>query len=1106
MLVSQLFIFHLPADKSRLSIINYKVSYPLSIPFFAFRLHFISGGSYLIPLQDHSSIRIEKNLAKVAKEYAEEFQKHVLNEGKYEQLLEEWILGDQYKNKLKVKFQAAKDGFSYPAFELEFEYFFKPSDKGIWGIVPSLKVEGFGESIQDLEDILVETIKDKFKKQKRTAAVQGIVSAIWWESIELLKDDLKVKIHSLTELENQEEIKKDLWLPKVAERLGIKEKVSYGREEELEHFVRILKGNFNRNILLVGAAGVGKTALVWEYIFQQDKYKISGNIWETNAAILIKELSQNTGWQDNLTSLCKELSLSGDFLFIRNLLELFEVGKYIGNEVSIAEYLLTFISRGEVNIITECTEDERAIIELKSSNFLSHFQKINLYEPKEKLEKIILQKVNDRAGQLEVKIETEAIKETIRLNKRFTPYSGFPGKPIRFLEGILLNFKSNNTPTGILTRSDVIRTFCEETGMPLMMVDPDITMNPKKIKSNFNREVFGQEKAISSVVNMLSAVKTGLSKSGKPIASFLFVGPTGVGKTELAKVLSRFMFGSREKMVRFDMSEYSGGDAVSKLLGSGYYSDGLLTSTVRREPFCVLLFDEIEKAHPVFFDLLLQILSEGRLTDSKGKLVNFCSTIIIMTSNIGATRAQQRGVELGKSGKNKNKDLAQKFLTAVKENFKPELYNRIDEVIPFDPLSKEIMHDVVKREMEEIKKREGIKFRKMDLTLADEVLDHLAKKGYDSKYGARQLQRTIREQLIIPLSKELNLYPSDDQLVVDISIEKKQIKIEVDSDPLGFDLMLEEMEKSTSADLAGEYRRGVQRFKEGYFFNQFQSDLDILEREKKELGEKFWQKKKRGNTYTRLLTLNSRINQLLENINQLEFDLSLAAMGLKTYRPEWGDDMEVWKKDLFQFQIDLYLEQNQDANNCSLRIYGPEVHKMLDFYLGICKNKTFTFTAQTLWYREKYYNEEILIQEDLGDEWWTPRKQYFKRLYERGSKTNFLPEKPNDIFVGIDLHIEGNCPFLFFKNESGAQRWKMSKEDDTICIVEVMNSLKTPYPENMHRKEPFHQKMVYRTFEPGKLIDKRAKINREVQKGEAIIIIQEILDAQFEMNLELAVG
>ena len=1088
--------------------------YPLSIPFFAFRLHFISGGSYLVPMLDTDAVRLEKSLEKVAKEYEEAFQEQILNLGSYEQLLEEWIIGDQYKNTLRVDFPKSKDGYSYPAFELVFEYYFKPSDKGIWAVIQPLGVEAFAENMNDLEIALIELVKDKFHKQKKTSAVQGIISAIWWDTVELIKEELQVNIHSLTELQQVETTEKNLWLPRIAERLEFTEKVCYGREKELKQFVRILSGDFNRNVLLVGSSGVGKTALVWEYVFQQNKHHIKGQIWETNAAVLIKELTTNTGWQDNLTTLCKELTISGDFLFVRNLLELFEVGKYIGNDISIAEYLLTFLSRGEVNIITECTEEEKAIIELKSPNYLTNFQKLNLHEPQDNLEKIIIQKIKDRANQLHIKVNPEAIEETVRLNKRFSPYSGFPGKPIRFLEGILLNKKSidstdessKNKSSEVLTRSEVIQTFCEETGMPVIMVDPDIPMDPKEVKAAFNTDIFGQQRAVDSVVNMLSAVKTGLTKAGKPIASFLFVGPTGVGKTELAKVLSKFMFGSREKMIRFDMSEYSGTDIVSKLLGSGYHSDGLLTSTVRREPFSVLLFDEIEKAHPVFFDLLLQILSEGRLTDSKGKLVNFCSTIIIMTSNIGATRATQRAVELGNNKKNRNQDLAQRFLTAVKENFKPELYNRIDQVIPFDPLSKEIMHDVVKREMEEFKKREGIKFRNLDLTLADEVLDFLAKKGYDSRYGARQLQRTIRELLIIPLSKELNLHPSDDQLMVSISMDKKHIKIEVEADPLGFDLMIEDMEKSTSAELAGEYRRGTQHFKEGYFFTQFLSDLDILERDKKRAEAKFWKNKKQADTYSRLLDLKNRFEELVKKINTLEFDFSLAFMKLKTYHTEWGDEMEQWKKDLFQFKLDLYLEKHEAARSCNLRIYGQQFHRMMEFYFDICKNKAFTVTAKTLWFRENYFNEEIEIKQKNGETIFEPRKQYYQKQYDSDSKKNFLPEKPNDILIGIDLYIQGECPFLYFQNEAGVQRWKLSDDDDTICVVEVVNNINSPHSENMHRKDAYQQKLVYRTFEPNKINDKRAKLNREVQKGETIKLIEEVLNAQFAINVERAVS
>ena len=335
----------------------------------------------------------------------------------------------------------------------------------------------------------------------------------------------------------------------------------------------------------------------------------------------------------NMALLCQELSANSDILFIRNFLELFEVGKYIGNDVSMADYMRSYISRGEVSVITECTDEEFSRIQLKSPNYTSFFQVIKMEEPKKDLDEIIVKKVNSLAGKHSIKSDKDAIKETIRLNRRFTPYAGFPGKPIRFLESILINV---NTKKRLIDGQFIISSFCNETGMPQFMIDPEITLDVEKIKSRFNENVFGQEEAVESIANLMASVKTALTRTGKPIASFLFVGPTGVGKTEMAKVLAEFMFGSREKMLRFDMSEFSDPWSVLRLTGESYFKDGLLTSAVRREPFSVLMFDEIEKAHPDFFDLLLQILGEGRLTDSGGKLVNFCSTIIIMTSNIGA--------------------------------------------------------------------------------------------------------------------------------------------------------------------------------------------------------------------------------------------------------------------------------------------------------------------------------------------------------------------------------------------------------------------------------------------------------------------------------------
>ena len=281
------------------------------------------------------------------------------------------------------------------------------------------------------------------------------------------------------------------------------------------------------------------------------------------------------------------------------------------------------------------------------------------------------------------------------------------------------------------------------------MVDPDIPMNLQAVRAHFKSEVFGQDVAVDRIVDVLASVKTALTKKGKPIASFLFVGPTGVGKTEIAKVLAKFMFGRRDRMIRFDMSEFSDPYSVQRLTGEGFFQDGILTAAVRREPFCVLLFDEIEKAYPSFYDLLLQLLGEGRLTDSRGRLVNFCSTIIIMTSNIGAANLQGNRISLVQE--DSPQSVNQHFLSAVQQHFRPELFNRIDQVIAFQPLDRDTVRFVVEREMNLFKKREGIQFRNLDLSISEEVLDHLAKIGYDYRYGARYLQRTIRTQLVIPL-------------------------------------------------------------------------------------------------------------------------------------------------------------------------------------------------------------------------------------------------------------------------------------------------------------------------------------------------------------------
>lgn len=1072
------------------------MAYTLTLPFFAFRLRLHSGGSYLSPLLDSEVLHTNGPLEVLAGKYANAFQSKVLDKGDLSKLLDEGHTGPFYKDQLKVDFKEAKDGFSFPAFSLDFDFYYSAGEKGVWGVIPVLGLESFAQDLVALEKSLFQAVRLEFARKHRLKSVHQIISAIWFDTTELLSHAVNVKFYTPRELEKIQEERQELLLPKIAKRLEIKERVVYEYKEEVEQLVRAVKNKFTHNVVLVGPTGVGKTALVWELAHQSKKRRINFHIWETTASVMIKELTGDTGWQDNLAFLCQELAGSNNVLFVRNLLELFEVGQYSGNEVSMAEYLRSYISRGDIYIISECSEEERARIELRAPNFLSYFQIVQIEEPKKNLEKIVLHKASDLAKNRGLVLAEEAIKESIRLHRRFQPYSGFPGKPIRFLESIILN--QHHTLDSKIGRAKVIRNFCEETGMPAFMVDPEVLMEPSKIMDQFNTQVFGQEVAVASVVDTLSTVKTALSRTGKPIASFLFVGPTGVGKTELAKVLSEFMFSTKERMVRFDMSEYSDPYSVMRLLGESFFTDGLLTSAVRREPFCVLLFDEIEKAHPSFYDLLLQILGEGRLTDSRGKLVNFCSTIIIMTSNIGAGGIQQNKVAFKDT--QSTEELTQHFRKAVEKHFRPELFNRIDKVIPFKPLSKETVRFVVDREIDLMRLREGIRFRNMDLHLQEEVLDHLAERGYDPKYGARQLQRYIQDGLLTPLAKKLNLLEYDDKVVVDVGVgEQGGLDIEVESDPMGLDLLMEELDKINYTDHSSALRRDVSAFKEGHFYNRLSSQLDILEREKSKNEKRFWQNGPKSAKYNRLLKNQETLELLIQEIEDIEEQLSRACLGQGAFDESLIDQIKAWEEKIKEYKLDLYFQHTPEGNSVYLNVYGNPVQTMMDFYVAFFAKKSFNWEAHTIWFREAYYNEEIAVT-IRGEEVVKRREAYIKKKFVEGEKNNFKPLAKGDLLYGLSFEVEGKGAALYLKDESGLYRWK-ENDKETYNYQVIVNSEKPEDPPNIHRRD-FYRGTPRRIMEPNFFKDSAFKIKRELNRKLLMDTLIEILDKEFWSKLD----
>ena len=344
------------------------MAFSISIPFYAFKLHLSSSFSMLSPLRDPEVLRMAMPLNNLAAKYESAIQKGILNNGSATHLLKEWSTGTFEKDQVQVLFPAAKDGLTYPAFSLEFDYYFQDSEKGVWALVPTLGIESFAQDQTQLQEHLAETIRIEFARKAYLSSIQNIISAIWYEGTELVETTLALRVADPGEDLNQsDQEEKTKTLRKVAKALDIQNQEIYGRTETLQQLEQIFKGEFSRNILLVGPSGVGKTGLVWEWSRLMKEKSIPGTIWETTASNLIKELSGDNGWEFNIGELCKELKGQRDhFLFVKSLIDLFEVGKYEGNSVSMADYLLPFIARGEINVIAECTDDELARIELES--------------------------------------------------------------------------------------------------------------------------------------------------------------------------------------------------------------------------------------------------------------------------------------------------------------------------------------------------------------------------------------------------------------------------------------------------------------------------------------------------------------------------------------------------------------------------------------------------------------------------------------------------------------------------------------------------------------------------------------------------------------------
>lgn len=423
-------------------------------------------------------------------------------------------------------------------------------------------------------------------------------------------------------------------------------------ESELRQLAEGLAGANRRSVLIVGAPGIGKTALVRELARRRGAFGFAHTpFWSTSGARLMTGPIGFGMWQERCQSMCREISKSHAILHLNNLGELLEVGKASRGEQSVGSFLRPWIARGEVLAIAECTPEQVSAIERDEPHLLAAFQQFVLAERTAEQTQVILRRVMEAtAGKPATDTEANetALTRLHRLHQRYGTYSANPGRPLRFLKNLL----SDKFPEKQMSEAQVIAAFSRETGLPVVLLDDEVPLDLESTVDWFAQHVIGQPDAVQRVVDLLVMIKARLSRPRKPLASFLFIGPTGTGKTEMAKTLARFLFGDPSRLVRFDLNEFSDPVSVQRLIGGceAGSPEGLLTARIREQPFSVVLLDEFEKADANFFDLLLQILGDGRLTDAAGRVADFCNSVIVMTSNLGAEGFQRGPTGFRKEG------------------------------------------------------------------------------------------------------------------------------------------------------------------------------------------------------------------------------------------------------------------------------------------------------------------------------------------------------------------------------------------------------------------------------------------------------------------------
>ncbi|MEM7104502.1 MAG: AAA family ATPase [Bacteroidota bacterium] len=504
------------------------------------------------------------------------------------------------------------------------------------------------------------------------------------------------------------------------------------------------------NVLVIGNSGVGKSSVLKQAIRKMDtqnrKQQIKQTFWQIMPQRITASSKYLGEWQEAVEELVEDLNSANGILWVVDFVRLLQIGGE-GPEDSVASFMISFLQQGKLQLVGEATPQELDSIKRLLPGFVENFQVITIEELPETKIQTILDKVADFSRQnLEITLEKSAVELAYRLLLRYFPYESFPGKAVKFLSRCVSEAQMNDADS--ISKTDVINNFVKQTGMPELFLRDDLLLDTSDLVTFFENRIIGQTAAVDQMASVVKIFKAGLNNPYKPIITMIYAGPTGVGKTASAKALAEYFFGKGQKqnpLIRIDMSEFQHPSQINRFIGAGR-EVGKLVQDIRERPFSVLLLDEVEKADPSVFDALLTVLDEGILVDAFGRITNFRNTIIIMTTNLGASNRKSIGFSESDSPK---------YQSAINAFFRPEFVNRIDSVVMFNALNAENIREITAKELDEVKLREGFVKKGLKLKFTKQLSDHIASAGFDERYGARPLQRAIEEEVIAPLARWL---------------------------------------------------------------------------------------------------------------------------------------------------------------------------------------------------------------------------------------------------------------------------------------------------------------------------------------------------------------